>query len=83
MVDHKMLIGVSNYTIKTTLTGFAQGSVLGPLLFHFYINDLHNGIKYSRTYHFADDTNILHSDKSLYTLVNTKYTVILKISLSG
>ena len=46
---------VSNYYIVES--GVHQGSVLGPLLFLIYINDLENNIK-SNIKFFADDTMI-------------------------
>ena len=46
---------VSNWA--PVLSGVPQGSVLGPLLFLIYVNDLEDGIK-SQIRFFADDTSI-------------------------
>ena len=61
-------INGQNSTLKQMRHGVPQGSVLGPLLFLIYINDLHKAIKYSKTRHFADDTNLLLGNTSMKQL---------------
>ena len=47
---------------KNILAGVPQGSVLGPILFLIYINDLPDGIK-SFCKIFVDDTSLFSKDK--------------------
>ena len=51
--------------------GVSEDSILGPLLFLIYINDLSKAIKFSSLQHFADDTSILYISLSL-KVVNKK-----------
>ena len=70
LANRKQFVSINGFASSTSsiASGVPQGSVLGPLLFLLYINDLHAAIKHRKVLHFADDTNLLIINKSLKRL---------------
>ena len=65
----KQFVSINGYDsgLAEINCGVPQGSVLGPLLFVLYINDLNQEIKLCKVHDFADVTNLLYLDNKFLT----------------
>ena len=72
-------IGHHISTKEKVLCGVPQGSVLGPLLFLIYVNDICRASTKLDLFLFADDTNLLYADKKLKTLETIVNTELMKV----
>ena len=65
----RVKVGSSNSSFQNISIGFPQGSVLGPLLFNIFINDMfYIGLE-CEICNFADYTTIYACDRSIDTVI--------------
>ena len=73
-------INGSRSSLRTITCGVPQGSILGPLLFILYMNDIVRVSTIMKFVLFADDTNLLLHDTNLNNLIVNANIEIQKIS---
>ena len=67
-ITQSVIISGIHSNAKPILYGVPQGSVLGPLLFIMYINDLPTVTKYCKVHLYADDTLLFFESISVQAI---------------
>lgn len=71
-----VVINDSQSSLLTITSGVPQGSILGPLLFNIYINDITSVSKYVDFIIYADDTSIFFHGNDLGKLADSANNIL-------
>ena len=74
-------INYSNSSLLPVISGVPQGSILGPLFFNLFINDLINSSNVLKFILYADDTTLLASGKNINDITEVMNTELKNVSL--
>ena len=66
--------------METITCGVSQGSILGPLLFLIFINDLSQATSILDPIMFADDTNLFYSNENVDILFESVNKELVNIN---
>ena len=64
----RVKMGQTHSSWLETQKGVPQGSILGPLIFNIFMNDIFYFIKHSTLYNYADDNTLSFNHKNIETL---------------
>ncbi len=76
----RVTVGSATSSWHAVGRGVPQGSVLGPLLFCIFVNDIPNVVGSSEVNLYADDTTLYHSSKCLTDLKRSVETDVESVS---
>ena len=82
LTDRKqyVIVNSTNSELREVGCGVPQGSILGPLLFLIYMNDICNASNTSQFILYADDTSVFLGDEDIATLCINFNIELQKIS---
>lgn len=74
-------VTITNFTsaLKPIKAGVPQGSILGPLLFNLYINDVVNIDRDTKFIIYADDTSLFLTDRNIPNLITKANHLLNKL----
>ena len=69
--DRKQCVQIGNHqsTFQNIIKGVLQGSILGPLLFNIFLNDIFYFIKEGKLFNYADDNTLSFAHPVFATLI--------------
>ena len=72
LTNRKQCFKLGNFksNFQSILKGVPQGSILGPVLFNIFINDIFHFITHCKLYNYADDNTVSHTNTDLKRLID-------------